>query len=111
MGLFSDIKAAHDFQAIKAGETRSLSISQIANLIVNLMDAQKNLSQDEFSEVYALYRELRKQKTKTNMDLEEYRKTAVALIQRFDAVAPYEKYSGGNELEHSLRREQPDEPD
>jgi hypothetical protein len=45
------------------------------------------------------------------MDMEEYRKTAVALIQRFDAVAPYEKYSGGNELEHSLRREQPDEPD
>ena len=36
------------------------------------------------------------------MDREGYLQQAIEIIKRFDAIAPYEKYSGGNETEFSF---------
>ncbi len=102
MGIFSDIKAVGAVQKIAAGGKAKLSISQITNLLINLPDAQKNLSESDFSEVYSLYQELRKCNTKMDMDKQEYYNTVISIIKRFDAIAPYEKYSGGNETEFSF---------
>lgn len=102
MGLFSDFKAVKDVQRIKAGGTAQLSIGQVTNLLINLPDAEKNLSAQEFNSVYALYKEMRKCTTKMKMDINAYFCTAVEIIKRFDAIAPYEKYSGGNEMEFSF---------
>lgn len=102
MGFFADTKAMKDIQRIKAGGTAKLSISQITLFVVNLPDAQKRLSKKEFESVYALFKELRKCNTKIEMDMSGYLETAKSIILRFDAIAPYEKYSGGNELEYSF---------
>lgn len=102
MGIIADIKAIKDVAKIKSGGTAKLSISQITCLITNMPDAQKNLSKSEFEAVYALYKELRKCKTKMVMDKRGYIDTAIKIIKKFDAIAPYEKYSGGNELEFSF---------
>lgn len=102
MGLFSDIKAIKEVQRIKNGGTAKLSISQITGLITNMSDAQKNLSSQQFEKVYALFKELRKCNSKMDMNIEDYYKTAVIIIKKFDVIAPYEKYSGGNELEFSF---------
>lgn len=102
MGLLADFKAVKDVQRIKAGGTAKLSIAQITNLIVNLPDAEKNLPAQEFKSIYALYGELRKCTTKMEMDMNGYLGTVVDIIKRFDVIAPYEKYSGGNELELSF---------
>ena len=40
------------------------------------------------------------------MDLNGYYETATYIIKKFDAIAPYEKYSGGNELEFSFLMEE-----
>lgn len=106
MSIFSDVKAAKDVQRIKSGGTASLSISQITNLLVNLPDAQKNLTHEDFRKVYSLYHELRKCKIKMQIDIDGYYDTAIQIIKRFDAIAPYEKYSGGNELEYSFMMEE-----
>ena len=102
MGLFSDIKAMREIQRIKSGGTAKLSISQITGLITNMSDAQKNLSSQQFEKVYYLFKEFRKCNGKIVMDLDTYYKTAVTIIKKFDVLAPYEKYSGGNELEFSF---------
>lgn len=102
MGLFSDLKAMKELQRIKNGGTAKLSISQITGLITNMSDAQKNLSSQEFEKVYSLFKEFRKCNSKIDMDIETYYKTAVTIIKKFDKLAPYEKYGGGNELEFSF---------
>jgi len=102
MGFFSDLKGMMGVQRIKTGGTANLSIAQITGLIVNMPDAQRKLTKDEFDAVYALYKELRKCKTKMKLDLSGYTETAVKIIKMFDKYAPYEKYSGGNELEFSF---------
>ncbi len=102
MGLLSDIKAMKNVQRIKSGGKAKLSIAQITNMIVNMPDAQKNLSDIQFKAVYALYKELRECDTKMEMDINGYYATCIDIIKQFDVFAPYEKYSGGNELETSF---------
>lgn len=102
MGLFSDAKAITDVQKIKNGGTAELSISQITNLIINLPDAQRKLTPAEFQAVHGLYKQMRKCKTKLQMDMDGYLDTVVKIIREFDQIAPYEKYSGGNEIESSF---------
>jgi len=103
MGIFSDIKAIKDVQKIKDGKsTANLSISQITGLITNMTDARNNLSVEEFKEVYDLFNKLRGCNTKMKMNLEGYLETCMDIIKKFDAIAPYEKYSGGNEMEFSF---------
>ena len=105
MGFLADIQAVKNLAKIKKGGEANFSISQITCLITNMPDAQKNLTKDEFEQVYALYKELRKCTTKMKLDMEGYLDTALKIIRRFDNIAPYEKYSGGNELEFSFLME------
>ena len=102
MGLFSDLKAMNDLQQIKHGGVGKLSLSQITCFIVNMPDAKKNLSAKEYDSIYGLYKKLRKCTTKMAMDMKGYTDTAVEIIKVFDKIAPYEKYSGANEIEISF---------
>ena len=98
----SDIKAMGDVQKIKNGGIANLSTAQIVNLIINLPDARAKLSEEEYSQIHELYKEMRKCTTKIPMDMNFYCDTAVKIILEFDKIAPYEKYSGGNEIEFSF---------
>lgn len=95
MGIIADMKAISAVQKIYGGEKAKLSISQITGLLVNLMDAQKNLSALEFEQLYAVFNQLRKDKKKTLMNYSVYLHTAVDIIKQFDLIAPYELYCGG----------------
>lgn len=105
MGIFADIKTIKEVNRIKSGGTAKLSLSQITSLITNMPDAKKNLSSEEFNAVYTLFKEFRKNNTKIEMDMNGYLNTAEKIIKRFDVIAPYEKYGGGNELEFSFMME------
>ena len=102
MGMFGDLKAIKDLQKIKKGGTAKFSISQITGLITNMMDAKKNLNEEQFNNVYALFNELRKCNTKMEMNVNGYLDMAEDIIKKFDKIAPYIKYSGGNETEFSF---------
>lgn len=102
MGIISGLQAIKSVQTIKSGGVAKISIAQITNLIVNLPDAKNNLSEDQFSEIYKKYNELQKCKTKMPCDMDGYLKIALQIIQELDSIAPYEKYSGGNELEFNF---------
>ena len=102
MGLFSDILAISNVQKIKNGKTAKLSMSQITGLITNMTDARNNLNIEDFQKVYKLFLELRKCTTKLELNYENYIEVAIDIIKKFDKIAPYEKYSGGNELEFSF---------
>lgn len=102
MGLFSDILAISNVQKIKNGKTAKLSMSQITGLITNMTDARNNLNREDFQKVYKLFLELRKCTTKLELNYENYIEVAIDIIKKFDKIAPYEKYSGGNELEFSF---------
>lgn len=102
MGIISSIKAMNDIQKLKSGGVVQLSIGQITELITNMLDARKNLTPEQYYRVYDLFTKLKKCNTKIEMDLDEYYRTCVDIIKKFDKIAPYEKYSGGNELEFSF---------
>lgn len=102
MGILNDIKGIKEIQKIKNGKIGNLSISQITALITNMKDAKNNLTAEEFNQVYKLFLELRKCNTKLKMNIDSYCKTAIDIIKKFDEIAPYQKYSGGNELEFSF---------
>jgi len=102
MSIFSDYRALSELKKLKKGEIANLSMSQIVNAIINLSDAKKNLSQEQYKNVYMLYREYRKCNTKLQLTMNGYLNIAIKLIKSFDRIAPYEKYSGGNELEFSF---------
>lgn len=102
MGIISGIQAIFGVQKIKNGGMAKLSISQVTSLIINLPDAQKNLSKGEYNKVSSLFRQMEKCTTKIPMNMDSYLDTAVKIIKKFDEIAPYEKYSGGNEIEFSF---------
>lgn len=102
MGVLSDIKAMADVQRIKNGGTANLSISQIVCLIVNLQDAKKNLPKQQFEAVYFTFKQFRKQKEKMELTIEGYYRVASGIILLFNQIAPYEKYSGMNQIETRL---------
>ena len=95
MGLFSNIKVMPTFMKIRAGKKGYLSVSDIANAVINLNEAKMNLLEDEFIKIYSLYKELMLDNEKMILDLEGYLEIALNIIKRFDKIAPYEKYSGG----------------
>lgn len=105
MGIISDFKAVRGVQKIKNGKIAKLSISQIVNLIINLPDAKRKLSQEEYEQVYWTYKGMRECKVKLPMNMEVYCDLAIKIIKDFDLIAPYEKYSGGAEFEYSLLME------
>lgn len=102
MGIISGIQAISGVQKIKNGGMAKLSISQVTSLIINLPDAQKNLSKEEYNRVYSLFSQMEKCTTKMLMNMDLYLDTVVKIIKKFDKIAPYEKYSGGNEIEFSF---------
>ena len=102
MGFFSDIRAIGAIKKIKNGSRAKLSISQITGCLINLLDARRNLSAEKYNQVYELFIAFRTCNTKIEMDRDGYLQQAIEIIKRFDAIAPYEKYSGGNEIEFSF---------
>lgn len=102
MGIISAIQAIFAIQKIRNGGVASLSIAQVANNIISLSDAQKNLPKEKDDQVRTLFYEMQKCTTKMPMDMETYMDVALRIIKNFDKIAPYEKYSGGNEIEYSF---------
>lgn len=103
MGFISDIKAIRDVARLKNGGVVKLSISQITGLIINLSDAQRNLTDEEFKSVYALYKKMRQLNIKKELNFISYVDEAVEIIEKFDKIANYEKFSGRNDSEFSLK--------
>ena len=103
MGIFDGMQALKAVQGLKAGKPARLSIAQITDLLVNLPDAQKNLSKEENDALWIYYQIAKKDKQKIDIpDINEYYRIAVQLIKYFDKVAPYEKYSGNYSPEFRL---------
>lgn len=99
MCLLSGMNAMRKMVKIKAGGKEKLSIADITAFIINLQDGERNLSDQQFKAIYALYKALRKCHTKMEMDLNGYYEQAAIIIGIFNQVAPYEKYSGMEKTE------------
>lgn len=102
MGIFSDMVAIGSIQKLRSGEIVALSVSQITGVLINLPDAQRKLTTEQFNKVYGLFKELRKNNNKKRMTLEGYYNTAIDIIKKFNEIAPYENYSGTDRQETLL---------
>lgn len=102
MGLFSGLRAAKDVEKIMQGGTAFLSIAEITNLIINLVDAKKNLSSEEFDMVAQIYSQLQECNDRVEMGISKYYDVAAKILKIFDAVAPCESYLGMNKIDAML---------
>ena len=95
MGIFANAKAVKDVERLRrSGGTAMLSKSQIVNMIINLPDANRNLSKEEFNNVYALFTQISRDKVKTEMTFDDYLQVAADLAEEFDRIAPFTQYCG-----------------
>lgn len=92
--MFDNIKAIKNIQKIYQGKTIALSDSQIVNCIINLYDANKNLSASNYVQVYQKYLYYRKRKEKLPTNLRSYYERCLVIINDFEQIAPYELYCG-----------------
>ena len=104
--IISGIDALLQTARLRKGKLAKLSIAQITNLIVNLPDAKKNLSPEEFEKVHDLYKSLRMCKVKTSVTASEYLSTATCIVKCFHSQAPFEKYSGSDPAETKMMLEE-----
>ncbi len=106
MGVFGAIGAIRAVERLKSGRSQSemLSIADIAMTTVNMSDAQRNLPQDQYIEVQALFNELQKKKEKKKYTIDEYMDQWTVMTFLFDSYAPFELYCGSAEIAASMRR-------
>jgi len=82
---------------IRKNKPGYLSPKQIIMGSVNLMDAKRNLSSDEFGFVYSIYSEISKYNEKKLFNnFMEYAEFTSYLICQFDIVVPYYKICGNS---------------
>lgn len=71
-----------------------ISRSSIVNEIVNIGQAKRNLSQEQYRSVYALYKVYNSEKVEIPMTPSEYVITYGNMVDAFQQLAPWEKYNG-----------------
>lgn len=80
-------------------ERQEFTMIEIASSMVNLMDARRNLTSEEYYYVCKLYETFENMNGTMHLDLYEYMGTCNAIISWFDFVAPYYKFCGNREME------------
>ena len=101
MGIISGYKAIRALHSLKKEPHKKvkLSLAQMADILINLPNAYKKLPREQVEKVQALYDEFQKSKFCFELDYDGYIETAAKIIKKFDAIAPYQKYSGQGEVE------------
>ncbi len=100
MNIISGLIAAHKLQSLKNGNSVYLSKAEIINLTLNLPDARRNLSQEDFRQIFILFRLVERNKTKMLIkNIDQYDQIAADLISCFDEIAPFEKYAGPESID------------
>lgn len=100
--MFDSIHYLRAIKKIMKGGTGKVSYAMICNASINLWDAKRKLTSEQFDQVKKLYDNFMTCKTKFSVDLEGWWTLAKDVIDRFDEIAPYEKYFGGNEFEMAI---------
>ena len=98
MGMFGNIskgrKAMKALQDIKKGKTAQLSYSMLSMTLVNMLDARSNLTAEEFSGVYNLYKQYQSDNTMYDVDLNKLNSMVEEMVEKFNEIAPFESYCG-----------------
>ena len=102
MGLLSSLDTIKELGKLRNGEKATLSVADIVNTITNMPDAKKNLTKEEFAEVYELYNKLTKIDIKIKIVSEQYLNLTKRIIMAFDKIAPYDKYCGSNKEDYAI---------
>lgn len=85
-----------------AGEKAKISPSEIVNAMINLTDVKSKFSPEIYFKIYDQYKIISANKEKTIVTPDSFIMFGCLLIDVFDAIAPFEKYSSGCQV--SLQR-------
>ena len=87
------IKTIIKMNKISKGEKAKFTIAEISSGLINLRNAEKNLSKSEYNKVLDLYRELQKDNVKEyEVNINGYNVLCMSIIGKFDKIAPCGKY-------------------
>lgn len=91
--MFDISKSIKAFNIIANGGRAELSKAQIVNLMLNFMQAKRNLDRDTYYKVSDLYDAYRTDKTKVMMDYQDYTNVYIEISLDFSLIAPFELYA------------------
>ncbi|MBE6701992.1 MAG: hypothetical protein E7585_01075 [Ruminococcaceae bacterium] len=80
----------------------NFSSFEIVCSIVNLLDASQKLSEEDFDNVYLLYRLFQRTDKQLRMDYDTYLLFCDDIIAHFDLLAPYHLFCGNDELNFAV---------
>ncbi len=109
MGMFSFIRKAKKIQK-KLGSAENFTSAEIVSAIINLWDAKKQLSEEEYFFVSVIYEIYSRMKTTILLDYLGFLGLCNDIIAHFDLVAPYYKYCGNNKLKYAYFIDNQKEP-
>ncbi len=79
---------------IQLGGEAFISRSEIVDTLINLPDAKRNLTDDQFNKVKELYDDIFRDKTKSKMRLRDYELEKIIMRDNFNTLAPINLYDG-----------------
>lgn len=87
------------------GKTAYFRTREIVSAIVNLMDAQRVLSEEEFKYVYAIYKLYSMVPNKILLSKSGFLELSSDIMAHFDLVAPYYKFCGNSNMKLMILEE------
>ena len=100
MGIFGIFAYIHKVKKIFDNEsaTADFTLSEIVSAIVNLLDAKKELTKEEYNYVLYVYDAFNKIKDKKTLNKNGFIRLCDNIMAHFDLVAPYYKFCGDSKM-------------
>ena len=94
--IYSPMEFISKINRIKANKnaTAEFSIGEISSGLINLIDAKRYLSEEEYEYIWALYHSYLRKNESMQLNFGEYLNVCNNIISDFDLIAPYYKFCG-----------------
>ena len=73
---------------LRSGKTVKMSKSELIDLVINLYYIKKEVTPEQYNDIYKLYLEICKDKEPIEMDMDKYLNVVDEIIAQFREIAP-----------------------
>lgn len=86
--MFGQMGKLFKIGMLRSGKTVKMSNSELIDLVINLYYIKKEVTPEQYKEIYKLYLEISKDKEPIEMDMDKYLEVVNELTAQFKAIAP-----------------------
>ena len=84
--MFSQVSKIYKIAQLQKGKTVKLSIADIVDFSINLLDTKRRVSKEKYDKILDQYNEFSKNKQKIEMDLNKYQSIIDDMTIKFNDI-------------------------